>query len=266
MCPKNMIMGIQPGTSWQWQLASPPSPLSLLDVGVYDIDLFDTPQSTIDQLHAAGTAVICYFSAGTWENWRPDASKFPSNVLGNDVSGWPGEKWLDTRSTVVRSLMAARLDLAVNKSCDGVEPDNVDGYQNTPGFPLTAATQLDYNQYIAKQAHARFLSVALKNDLSQITQLVSSFDWALCEQCNQYSECNMLKPFISQNKAVFSAEYQNKTSTYCPIENNLNFDALYKNLNLDAFRVACRTYPTPKGNPVRCYSPQTDESGPFYDY
>lgn len=42
--------------------------------------------------------------------------------------------------------MQARLDLAVQKGCDGVEPDNVDGYQNNSGFPLTAQDQLAYNR------------------------------------------------------------------------------------------------------------------------
>ena len=48
----------------------------------YDIDLFDAPKSTIDALHAKKRIVICYFSAGSHENWRPDAGSFPSSALG----------------------------------------------------------------------------------------------------------------------------------------------------------------------------------------
>ena len=51
--------------------------------------------------------------------------------------------------------MQARLDLAVSKGCVGVEPDNVDGYQNSSGFPLTAADQLAYNRFLAGEARAR---------------------------------------------------------------------------------------------------------------
>ncbi len=209
---------------------------------MYDIDLFDAPQATIDQLHAAGRVVICYLSAGTYENWRPDASSFPASVIGNAVQGWAGENWLDTRAQAVRDIMATRMDLAVSKHCDGIEPDNVDGYTNNPGFPLTATTQLDYNTFIATTAHAKGLSVGLKNDVDQVTSLVGSFDWMLDEQCFQYSECNLLQPFIAANKAVFEVEYgtSNLVTKDCPTAIADNFDTLIKDLNLDATRISCR--------------------------
>jgi hypothetical protein len=134
------------------------------------------------------------------------------------------------------------MDLAVSKHCDGIEPDNVDGYTNSPGFPLTYDTQLDYNRFIAAAAHARGLSVGLKNDLDQIVDLEPSFDWELDEQCYQYSECELLQPFIAANKAVFEVEYgsSNLVSTYCPQANADNLDTLIKDLNLDASRISCR--------------------------
>src|SRR6267143_2545060 len=122
------------GTSWQWQLQGTID--TTVDAAMYDIDLFDAPQSAVDALHAKWRIVVCYFSAGTYENWRPDAPSFPTSAIGNAVAGWPGEWWVDTRSSAIRSIMQARLDRAVQKSCDGVEPDNVDAYTNNPGFPL----------------------------------------------------------------------------------------------------------------------------------
>ena len=138
--------------------------------------------------------------------------------------------------------MAARLDRAVARHCDGVEPDNVDGYANSPGFPLTAATQLDYNRFLAHEAHARGLSVGLKNDLDQIPALVGAFDWALDEQCFQYSECDTLAPFVDDNKAVFQVEYggQARANAICADANARNFDTLVKAMNLGAPRIACR--------------------------
>jgi hypothetical protein len=209
---------------------------------MYDIDLFDAPQATIDSLRSAGKKVICYFSAGTRENWRPDANQFPAGSYGSAVSGWPGENWLDVRSSAVRSIMLARMDLASSKRCDGLEPDNVDGYTNNSGFPLTAADQIDYNNFLAASAHARNLSVGLKNDVDQVASLVGSFDWALNEECFKFNECSTLAPFISANKAVFQVEYgaSSLATTVCPKANAANFDTLIKNLNLDAWRVACR--------------------------
>jgi hypothetical protein len=192
--------------TWEWQLTGTLN--TSYDATVYDIDLVDASAATIAQLKAAGRRVVCYFSAGSSEDWRPDYSKFAAADMGKTLDGWAGEKWLDTRSTNVRSIMAARLDLAVSKGCDGVEPDNVDGYSNATGFPLTAQDQLDYNRYLATTAHARGLAIGLKNDVGQLGALEPSFDFAVNEQCNEYTECGGYSVFISMGKPVFNAEYK----------------------------------------------------------
>lgn len=228
-----------PGTSWQIQLSGTLN--TSLSVKAFDLDLFDTPKATIDTLHSRGTKVICYFSAGSYENWRPDAKSFPSSVIGSALDGWPGESWLDIRQTsILVPIMSARMDLAVQKGCDAVDPDNVDGYTNRTGFPLTSAQQLTYNRALASEAHKRGLAVGLKNDLSQVSGLLDAFDFAVNEQCQEYNECNQLLPFISHNKAVFGIEYSGTQTTVCSQANKLNFDTLLKHLSLDSYRVACR--------------------------
>jgi hypothetical protein len=225
-------------TSWQLQLTTPVD--QSVDAALYDVDLFDNDASVVAALHARGRRVVCYLSAGTWENWRPDASAFPAVVKGRG-NGWPGERWLDIRRLdVLGPIMQARLDQCKAKGFDGVDPDNMDGYTNTTGFPLTAADQLQYNRYLADAAHARGLAVGLKNDLDQIPDLVSAFDWALNEQCFEYSECNTLLPFIQAGKPVFQVEYNRSPSRFCAQANALNFNSLRKHLSLDAYRVSCR--------------------------
>ena len=54
--------------------------------------------------------------------------------------------------------MLDRLDLAVDKGCDGVEPDNMDGFTNRTGFRLSEDDQLGYNRRLANEAHLRDLS------------------------------------------------------------------------------------------------------------
>jgi len=228
-----------PGTSWQWQLSGEIDPT--LDVQMYDIDLFDTPQEVIDRLHAQGRVVVCYFSAGTYEDWRPDRDSFPVEVLGKPLPDWPGERWVDIRRIdLLGPIMSSRLDSAVQKGCDGVEPDNVDGYANDTGFPLSYADQLAYNTWLAGQAHSRGLSVGLKNDLGQIGDLLPYFDWALNEECFTYTECELLSPFVAAGKAVFGVEYELDPVNFCPQANALNFDFLKKDWELDAWRLACR--------------------------
>lgn len=228
----------RPGVSWQWQLRG------TIDVSVnaevFDIDLFDAPAQVVNALHAKGRKVICYMSAGSFEDWRPDAASFPPVVKGKPLEGWPGELWLDIRrQDVLAPIMEKRLDLCRSKGFDGVEFDNVDGYQNKSGFPLTAADQLAYNRFLAKAAHARGLSAGLKNDLDQVPELVADFDWALSEECFAYDECHRLEPFIAANKAVFVAEYNLPASAVCAKAKKMRLSTLIKPLNLEAKREAC---------------------------
>jgi hypothetical protein len=227
-----------PSTTWQWQLQGTLN--TTVDAAMYDIDLFDHAAAVVAGLHATGRKVVCYLSAGTWEDWRPDATQFPAAVLGSRVSGWPGERWLDIRRLdVLGPVMEARLDLCRQKGFDAVEPDNIDGYANNSGFPLTAQDQLRYNRWLAGAAHARGLSIGLKNDLDQVKDLVGQFDWALNEQCFQYKECGLLAPFTKAGKAVFVVEYNLATTEFCEQAVTLGFNAMKKNLSLDAFRAAC---------------------------
>jgi hypothetical protein len=128
------------GTKWQIELSQVIKIDSTLDpsVDIYDIDLFDTPQNGIAQLHKLGKKVICYFSAGSYEPDRPDSAQFSASDKGNALDGWPDEYWLDINSANVRSIMAARLQLAATKGCDGVDPDNVDGYVSSLDFKFLA--------------------------------------------------------------------------------------------------------------------------------
>lgn len=67
--------------------------------------------------------------------------------------------------------------------------------------------QLSFNQFIADQAHARGLSVGLKNDLDQSKTLEPYFDWALNEQCKEYDECDSLSNFISAVRIVVFGQH-----------------------------------------------------------
>lgn len=222
----------EPGTTWQWQLTGTIN--TEYEVEMYNIDLFDSPQEVIDALHERNIVVICYFSAGTYEDWRPDAPDFPASVLGDVLEDWAGEWFLDIRQLeVLQPIMSARLDLAVEKGCDGVEPDNVDAYSNDSGFRLTYADQVAYNLWLAEAAHERGLSIGLKNDLEQIPDLIDHFDWALNEQCFEYDECELLLPFIEAGKAVFGVEYEIAPTEYCPLALEYGFSWLHKTYDLD---------------------------------
>ncbi|MFF7165081.1 endo alpha-1,4 polygalactosaminidase [Streptomyces sp. NPDC008086] len=227
----------RPGTAWQWQLSGRLD--TSVDVPVYDIDGFDHSKATVTGLHGQGRKVVCYLSTGAWEDWRPDAGKFPRSVLGKG-NGWEGERWLDIRRTdVLEPLMADRIDMCRDKGFDAVEPDNMDGYRNRTGFPLKAADQLRYNRLVARLAHERGLAVGLKNDLDQIPELVDDFDFAVNEQCAQYEECTTLSPFVEAGKAVFHVEYEVPTRDFCGQSRRLKLSSMLKKYELGAWRRAC---------------------------
>lgn len=233
-------------TSWQWQLTE--SINQSYDVELYDIDLFDTPVATIQNLHDNGKKVICYFSAGSYEDGREDQDDFPAVTLGNVLDDWGDEKWLDIRANSIRPIMIHRLELAKQKGCDGVEPDNVDGYDNDTGFDLTPDDQLSYNLFLAKEAHERGLSIGLKNDLDQVAALEPFFDFAVNEECHFYNECHLVYPFIYANKPVLNAEYaqayvdntNGARDTMCSDSKVEGFKTLVLPLELDdSFRYSC---------------------------
>lgn len=243
-----------PGTTWNYVLKNPIAKPSEIDtkISVWGIDLVDNTAATISTMKGKGANVVCYFSAGSYEDWRPDASKFQSKDLGKDLDGWPGEKWLDIRSTNVRNIMKSRLDLAVQKGCNGVDPDNVDGYDNDNGFDLQESDAIDYIIFLANEAHKRGLTVSLKNAGAIIPDVIDCVDFSVNEQCHQYNECDTYAAFIKKNKPVFHVEYpkgddvndNNPVSdatknAICKDSTATGFSTIIKNINLDDWIQKC---------------------------
>lgn len=235
------LTGTGSGVAWQYQLQPPVDPT--VGASWYDIDMFNNDASVVAALHGKGARVVCYINAGAWENWRPDAALFASQVLGANYVGWPGERWLDIRQiSLLAPIMGARLDQCKTKGFDGVEADNMDGYMNATGFPLTAQDQLSYNLWFAQQAHARGLSMGLKNDAAQVPNLLSSFDWGLAEDCYAQGVCDQFMPFKGAGKPVFDVEYTDSgmtTGQFCMQASAMGINAILKHRSLDAWRQTC---------------------------
>jgi hypothetical protein len=228
----------QPGSTWQVQFSDEIN--MTVEADVFDLDAFDTDAAMVDQLHEQGRHVVCYVNAGAWENWRPDADRYPASVKGKRLEGWPGERWLDIRRLdVLKPIIRDRLEICREKGFDGVEFDNVDGRSNDTGFPLTRSDQLMFNRWLARAAHEAGLAVGLKNTLSLAEELEPSFDFALLEQCFQYRECGLAQPFIDAGKPVIDIEYSLSRSRFCAKADDLGMVAMKKRLALDAWRRTC---------------------------
>ncbi len=229
-----------PGLTWQWQLGSA---LDFnLQVDVWDIDL-GVHKSVVDKLHSLDAKVICYISVGSHENWRTDANQFPEEVLGKKYEGWSGERWLDIRRIdLLAPIMLARLDDCAAKGFDGVEPDNMQIWDNDTGFPLTYDDQLRYALWLAEEAHKRGLAIGQKNAPDQTKDLVDIYDFAITEDAFYYNWADDMQPYTQAGKPVFTAEYTDLPGDfeeYCRRSQELGFSTILKHRDLDGWLETC---------------------------
>jgi hypothetical protein len=234
-----------------WKLSTDFSSSDLLSgqqgLVVYDIDGENSTAADVAAIHAAGAKAVCYVDVGTLEMGRSDYAQFPASVVGPGVAGWPGENWLlvtAANQSVILPLMKTRIaSWCQGKGFDGVEPDNLDAWTNISG--VSEADNVAYDRAIAGLAHGMSLSIGLKNMLTSaspanVASIVSTFDWALVEQCYQYSECDSYGPFISAGKAVWDVEYDK--SPDCTQAGQAHMNAQLRDLNLAGPRASGYKY------------------------
>ncbi|MEU8321545.1 endo alpha-1,4 polygalactosaminidase [Nonomuraea sp. NPDC048881] len=221
---------------------------------VFDVDLYadgdvvgnNTTLNTaaVKAVHARGAKAVCYVDAGSIEEYRPDYQQFVAwhkshgnSLLGKPFSAeFPNERWANINNDqgqrdFLLKMMEARVDKCVQAGFDGVEFDVVNAHEegkSVTGWTVSPATQLVYNKALADLAHRKGLSAALKNDLSQAAELVSSFDYAVNEECFQYDECGELSVFVKAGKPVFQVEYKTAPSSFCPKAAKLGINAIKK--------------------------------------
>jgi hypothetical protein len=237
------------GDRWQWQLtctSGVPGCVKILrpekEIRFYDIDWEENSALTVAKIHESGAKAIAYISAGSWENWRSDKRTFPDFVIGKAYRGWPGERWLDVRCTsVLLPIMEQRMRVAKKKGFDGVQFDNLGGYQARTGYPLTKEDCTYYGALLANSAHETGLSAAWENAVEIREPLLPYYDWFLMEECRQYDECGCAATFIDAGKFVGGVEYTGETSSmsFCRVYARNNVSGMLKHKNLGSWRNAC---------------------------
>lgn len=188
-----------------------------LPVEVYNLDYQTTRAADVAHLQQRGVASICYLNAGAFEDFRPDSDRFPAEVIGEPLDGWPGERWLDIRQMdVLVPIMAARMDTCREKGFAAVDPDNTDGWLQASGFEISAEDQLAYHRALAAEAHSRGMGIGLKNDADQLADLQGTIDFAVNEECVRYRECDQYAEYLDGGGAVFHIEYDGALADICP--------------------------------------------------
>lgn len=173
------------------------------------VDLFEVTDADLDRIRAAGGLPIAYFSS-QYENWRPDAHSFPEADLGKPLVPWPGERWVNSESEIVQSIMRSRIELAQQRGFYGVDVDNTDFFEHTTGFPASAILAAEYVKFLAREAHSRGLKYSLKNSMDLIPMVKEFVDFYQNEECQRYGQEHLYDGV----GPVFNIEYQRPTKVF----------------------------------------------------
>jgi len=186
----------------------------------------------IAELQAAGGIVVCHVDLGAIALDDPDASKFMGfevtppdrptaptvgSVIGWSVVGDPNKRYLDLRTAsrpLWEAIMFKRLDLAKRLGCDGIDAAWMD--QIDPGFPLVMSGAdndlTNYFREVVGQLHQRELSAGLRV-VSMVGKTLSdgfveSYDFAIDERCAEFKDCDFVRRFAQERKAIFGLDYE----------------------------------------------------------
>lgn len=232
---------------------------------VFDIDLyveqkvsgdgnFVIDTAAVDAIHAAGGHAICYIDAGDAETYRIDYHRFVTFdrdcdgcLIGNPFSQvFPDEFFLNINNDqgqrdFILKVNRSRVAKCATAGFDSVEWDIIDTYEDPhSGFHISYRAQLKFNTRLANLAHDFGMSVAMKNDPSQVKDLLPYFDFAIVEECFQYHFCSSDPApgevaFVEAGKAVFEVEYRLARRTFCPEAADLGISAIKKSRNYSLF-------------------------------
>ncbi|KAM7184983.1 Glycoside hydrolase superfamily [Rhypophila sp. PSN 637] len=226
--PANFV----PGVKWQIDIMASldiTKTLTPTDALVWDLDLYHLQRHpdiiTFLRSKIPNVNIICYFNAGLaqpsdcdWDTvWQKPEYK---SLLGNSYDPpFSEEKWINIRNTTAIDLLKNRVTTAANLGCDGVDPDNIDGYSADTGFNLNQQDYINLMTTLATTAHGlktkrgNTLLIGQKNAPELVKSLNSVLDFAVLEDCKNLRNeadrafCADFQPYISQNKPVFSIEY-----------------------------------------------------------
>ncbi|KAJ3018231.1 UNVERIFIED_CONTAM: hypothetical protein HDU68_011269 [Siphonaria sp. JEL0065] len=245
-----------------------------VDILLYDIDIQEPAETIAQIKSWGGKVVCYFeagtwVSTRPWASLFPGAA----TANGAQVSGaigypyeapYTNELWINPTNPKVRDIFKNTiLPFAKTQGCDMVEPDNVQGFERDSyctGFEATTGPNckacspgstsntfyvdqkceadynawLEFNKFLANEAHALGMGIALKNNHLQAPELVNSHDFVLAEQCTSYGstykngttigeayfgantkDCIGYMPFLLAGKAVALTEYSGSIATVC---------------------------------------------------
>ena len=206
-----------------------------------DVDGFNISAAKIASLKAQGIYTVCYLDVGSWEPGRPDSDQYPAYLKIFYDSQW-AEWFLDINdvwkpNSVLATILRNRFKMCADKGFDSIEPDNLQNDENVTTGVITTQNQIDFNGWVADNAHAYNLAVFQKNGPDKILlkdktgkMMVDKFDAILNEECQQYAECAPLAEYVKRGKLALNVEYTQTLN--CALSNSIVMNSIKKDLGL----------------------------------
>ncbi|KAI9328537.1 glycoside hydrolase superfamily [Obelidium mucronatum] len=270
---------------------------------IYDIDIEASPATIAEIKSWGAKVACYFEAGTWVARRTKWAPLFPGakTATGKNVAGSLGysyeapytdELWVNPSDPEVRRIIKDVIyPFAKAQGCDLVEPDNVQGYERDSyctGFEATTGANcgacksgstkeyfidkkcdadynawLDFNKFLADEAHKQGMGVALKNNHFQAAELVGYHDYVLSEECVSYAstfsngtqvgfevfgskanDCAGYLPFLKAGKAVTLTQYTGTIGKLCsdaaPFLPYGGFNSILKKTDLTAKpRAAC---------------------------
>jgi len=215
---------------------------------VVDLDVFDTDKKIIDNLKSEWKIVIWYINVWSIEKYRDDYNDFPKSVVWKTYPWWEDEKFLDIRKyKKFQELILNRLDIAKEKWFDGIEPDNMDTYDNynETGFNIYQWNSEEYLIWLSQEVNKRWMFLIQKNAPELSERMQKYFDGALLEGAFYNKFEDKFLNYTKNWKTVFNVEYTDNTNkkefleNICPKSKKIWFISILKNRDLDKYILSC---------------------------
>jgi len=157
-------------TTWQWQLTGTAIDRRLMSICMTSTCSITMPAWSPRCMHR----VVKWYVMSVWvagKDWRPDKDQFPDAVIGKTTR----TGWRKNGSTFARLTCWPR-SCAPAWICANPKALTHRARQHRWLFPMIRVSrslcrQLKYNRWLADEAHARGLSIGLKNDPDQAVDL-----------------------------------------------------------------------------------------------
>ncbi|WP_225429866.1 endo alpha-1,4 polygalactosaminidase [Deinococcus detaillensis] len=232
--------------SWDWQIGAGSEANITVPTAVklIDVDGFNTSAAKVAQLNAQGLYTVCYLDVGSYEPGRPDSAQYPAYLKVQQDPDWPAEYFLDVTdvfkpNSALAAILKKRFQMCKDKGFAAIEPDNLQNDENVKGGKITTQQQIDFNGWVADQAHAYGLAVFQKNGPDKILlkdrtgkMMVDKFDGILNEQCQEQGECSALAEYTKRGKLALNAEYKAGLTLDCALSDRLKINSIKRDLDL----------------------------------